>query len=117
MEQSDLRIEANHEDLAKLKETLYAAVDDVDLQEDAELKVGQHGEPFLIALVIALGGATLTREVFRTIRHWMDERVKEGKLDTIKLYLKNASGTRDVTLEQLMKAVDEQDHLKSGGRT
>jgi hypothetical protein len=104
MEQ-DLRIKASHEDLGKLKEALYAAIDDVDLQEDTELKIGQHGEPILIGLVVALGGATLTREVLRTLRHWMDERVKEKKLDTIKLYLEDASGSRDITLEELMKTV------------
>jgi hypothetical protein len=105
MHESDLRIEASHEDLAKLKEALYAAVEDVDLQEDTELRVGQHGEPLLIGLVIALGGATLTREVFKTVRHWMDQRTKEKKLDTIKFYLQDTNGARDITLEQLMKSV------------
>ena len=105
MRQSDLRIEASHEDLATLKEALYKSIDDVDLQEDTELRAGEHGESFLIGLVVALGGATLTREVLRTVRYWMDERVKEKKLDTIKLYLENADGSRDITLEQLMKGV------------
>lgn len=104
-EYNDLRIEAKHEDLAVLKEALYNATDDVDLQEETELKAGQHGEPILIALVVALGGATLTKEIFLTIRHWMDDRAKEKKLDVIKLYLKTANGSRDVTLEELMKTI------------
>jgi hypothetical protein len=105
MPQNDLRIEASHDDLVKLKEALYTAVDDVDLQEDTELKMGQHGEPLLIGLVVALGGATLTREVLRTVRHWMDERAKEKKLDVIKFYIQGSHGTRDTTLEELMKGV------------
>jgi len=106
MPERDLRIKANHEDLAQLKEALYATVDDIDLQEDTELRVGQHGEPLLIGLVIALGGATLTREILLTIRHWIDERAKERKLGTIELYIKEGGGSsRNITLEELMKLV------------
>ena len=99
----DLRIEASHEALSDLKRALYDAVSDVDLQEDAELKMGQHGEPILIALVVALGGATLTRQILMTIRHWLDTRIKQQQLDVIKMYLAGPHGTRDVTLEELMK--------------
>ena len=106
MQHSDLRIEAGHKDLAALKEALYASINDVDLQEDTELRTGQHGEPLLIGLVVALGGATLTREILQTVRHWMAERTKEKKLEAIKLYIQDGSGTRDITLEQLMKTVD-----------
>jgi hypothetical protein len=60
----------------------------------------------LIGLVVALGGATLTRQVLLTVRHWIDERAKEKKLDTIKLYIKEGGGpSRDITLEELMKSV------------
>ena len=101
----DLRIKASHEDLVKLKEALYEKFPGVDLQEDTELRPGQHGEPFLIALIVALGGATLTKEVLETLRQRMDERAKEKKLEIIKLYLEDASGSRDITLEELMKTV------------
>ena len=105
MQQQDLRIEASHEDLVELKESLYKAIDEVDLQEDTELKVGEHGEPILTGLIVALGGATLTREVLRTIRHWMDNRLKQDKLETIRLYLEDTDGSRDITLEKLMESV------------
>ena len=105
MEQSDLRIEARHADLAGLKEALYREVPDVDLQEETELKAGEHGEALLTGVIVALGGATLTSEVFKTVRHWLDKRVEEKKLETIRFYLQTADGSRDVTLEELMKLV------------
>src|SRR5208283_3271502 len=100
MEQYDLRIKASHEDLARLKESLYEKVNEVYLQEDTELRMGQHGEPFLIAIVVALGGATLTREVLKTVRHWMDEREKEHRLDLVKMYLERDGESRNVTFEE-----------------
>jgi hypothetical protein len=103
MQETDLRIEASHEALAQLKEALYRNVNDVDIQEDAELRTGQHGESLLIGLIIALGGVTLTREVMGTIRHWLDQRTKAKKLETVKFYIQNANGSRDVTLEEIMK--------------
>ncbi len=69
-----LRIEASQEDLLELRAMLYQAVDDVDLTEDTEIKSGTHSEPIVVALVVALGGATLTTEVFKTVRRWMEHR-------------------------------------------
>ena len=105
-ENNDLLIEAKHEDLVALKEELYKSIEDVDLLEETELRAGQHGEPLLIALIIALGGATLTKEVFKTIRHWMDNRKQTDKLDVIKLYLKSPDGMKDITLEELINNID-----------
>jgi hypothetical protein len=106
MSTTDLRIEASHEDLAMLKELLYESIDDVDLSEDTERHVGEHTEPVLIGLVVALGGATLTREVLRTIRHWMDKRVAHDRLRTIRFYIEGADGSRDTTLEKLMASIE-----------
>ena len=111
MEQ-DLRIEADSAALVELKEALYDAVKDVslqendfDLREDTQVKFGEHGEAFLVAIIVALGGAALTREVFTTIRRWMKHREIMGSLDVVKFYLEDANGSRSVTLEKLMESI------------
>ncbi len=98
----NIRVEASNDDLIELKKMLYENVTDVEPIDDTEIKSGRHGEPVLVGLLIplvgALGGAVLTKEIFGTIRHWMDTRVK---LEQIRLYHLSDDRTRLITHEDL----------------
>jgi len=74
MAEENVRIEASNEALIELRALLYKEVKTVDLTEDTQVTSGSHGEPVLVGIIIALGGATLTKEIFKTIRAWMKHR-------------------------------------------
>ena len=67
----------------------------IDLQEETELRAGEHGEALLIGIIVALGGATLTREIARTIRRWMEHREINKRTDAVRFYLENNAGNSE----------------------
>jgi len=78
----DLVVEGSPEDLEQLRELLEqefganAAVQPVTSSEAGQLR-----EPILIALVIALGGPVITREIAKVIRRFMEHREAMKGLD------------------------------------
>jgi hypothetical protein len=98
---SDIRIEASNEALVELKAVLYDAIDTLDLQEDTESQQGEHGEAILVSLVIALGGAKLTQEIFKTVRHWLTQREAMKKIEIVKFYLEQGDNSKEVAFSEL----------------
>ena len=101
MSEDNLYVEASPEDLAELKAILYENVKDVDVVDSTETKTGEHGEPILIALVIALGGPVITREVMKTVRHWLDVRKTRAKLEVVKFAIERGASITPLSIEQL----------------
>lgn len=102
----DLRIEAEPDDLAELKEMLVSVMDPLDLNEVTKISSGRNNEPILIGIIVALGGATLTKEVFSTIRRWMEHKEIMERGKSIRLLLESDADQRSVTLTDLSHLIE-----------
>lgn len=100
----DLRITGSNEALEELRMALYAEIPEIDLTEINERKPGELGEPFLIGLVIALGGATLTKSIADIVKRWMEHRETMEKLRLVKLYLEDSNDIKEIQLDELLKS-------------
>lgn len=103
MNNESIRIEASDAALIELREHLYEAIGTVDLTEDTQVTSGSHGEPVLVAIIVALGGATLTKEVFKTVRAWMKHR---ENLELIKVYRELGGASIPMTTEQIADSAE-----------
>jgi hypothetical protein len=101
MAEESVRIEASNAALIELRELLYEAVETVDLTEDTQVTSGSHGEPVLVAIIVALGGATVTKEIFRTVRAWMKHR---EALELIKIYRELGDTSNLMSLDEITDA-------------
>lgn len=99
---TEFRIEGDSDDLAALKAELAKVMDPFEISEMTIPSSGQANEPLITALIIALGGATLTREVFITIRYYMDYKLKMEKL---RLSVENQWRSEPASLEEI-EAID-----------
>jgi len=97
---NELKIEMQQrDDLIELHKYLLSELDDsIDLQEINEISPGFNREPLLIALVVALGGPVVTKQIVGLIKEWLRLRHKEKMA---KLSILSMDGKREVTLEEL----------------
>ena len=95
----ELRIEMSRDDLEDLRSFLLeSGGDELEVQELNEISSGFQRQPILIALVVALGGPIVTKQVVSLIKEWLRLRHEEK---VIKLNLLSKNGKREVTLEEL----------------
>jgi hypothetical protein len=100
----ELRITGNNQILEEIRQTLYEEIPEINLTEINETKPGELGEPFLIGLVIALGGATLTKAIAEVLKRWMEHRETMKKLSLIQFYLEDNDERKEIPLDDLLKA-------------
>jgi hypothetical protein len=95
----ELMIEMPREDLKDLRSFLLEkGPDNLDVQDLNQISPGVQREPILIALVIALGGPVVTKQIVSLIKDWLAMKHEERML---KLNLLSKNGKREVTLEEL----------------
>jgi hypothetical protein len=82
-------------------ECILACFTEIDLVEINENIPGELGEPFLIALVVALGGAELTRVIGDLIKRWMKHQENMEKIRTMKFYIEENFEQKEIKLEDL----------------
>lgn len=98
----ELKIEIPHrEDLLDLQQFLLSnLMDEIEIQEINEISSGFNREPLLIALVIALGGPVVTKQVVGLLNEWIKLKHEEKM---VKLSILSKNGKRTVTLDDLQR--------------
>src|SRR5262249_12009348 len=84
----ELQIEASSEDLSALRRQLEEELgEQLDVQELSSTAPGELREPVLIGLVVAMGGAAVTRGVVSVVKAWMKHRevMKDKELAKLKM--------------------------------
>lgn len=79
--------------------------DEIEPQEIHDMSPGFQKEPIIIALVVALGGPVIVRQVVSLVKEWLRLRYKER--DTkMKIIAKHAEGRKqEVSLSELENAL------------
>lgn len=78
---TDIRIQADSDDLEDLRRTLFEELGpDLELQEVSSIAPGELREPVLVSLVIVLG-PVVVREFAAVVKRWMAHREKMKALE------------------------------------
>jgi len=99
----DLIIEGSPETLEQLRRLLERELGtDAAVQPVTSSQSGQLREPVLIALIVALGGPVLAREVAATIRRFMEHRETMAEAENAR-----AASERDHEFRMALLSADE----------
>jgi hypothetical protein len=97
----ELKIEMKPEDLLDLRSFLIEHSNkEINLQEITSQSAGFQREPLIIAIVVALGGPIIVKEIAGLLKEWMKIKHEEKMM---KLSLLTNKGKREITLEELKK--------------
>jgi hypothetical protein len=97
---AELKIEMDRTSLLDLRAFILENSQNIDIEELNDISPGFHKEPLIIALIVALGGPVVTRQVIGLIQKWIELKHEEKMM---KLTLLTIGGDRPVTIEELNK--------------